>query len=199
MSGSKPVTIGFFVFYHVEELDLVGPWQVLTTAGLETGGALQCWTVAQTQGALVCSKGLRLVPDYDFQNHPAMDILLVPGGRGIDALLKDDIIHDWLHSVAPSCQLITSVCSGSLLLVASGLATGKMITTHQGRYQQIIDLALPCSLKKNARFWQDGNIITSAGISAGIDMAFYLTKILFSTDIAQKVARRMEYSISDDF
>ena len=196
MNGVRQVA--FLVFEHVEELDLAGPWQVLTTAGL-LSEALSCYTVAEQSTPLHCAKGLVIVPDHDFTSTPKPDILVVPGGRGVDSQLANGKVLSWIAASAKDCEWVTSVCSGALLLLEAGPARGRRITTHWNRIEQARKRGQAAEVIENVRYVQDGNLVTSAGVSAGIDMALWLTGQLFGPEFARRVQHRMEYDPSPPY
>ncbi|MXN64408.1 DJ-1/PfpI family protein [Stappia sp. GBMRC 2046] len=186
-------SVAFLVFPNVEDLDLVGPWQVLTTAGVMTE-KLKCYTVAKEAGTLQCSKGLRIIPDKTLSEMPKPDILLVPGGRGVDDALNDSATMEWVTEAAKTAEWVTSVCSGALMLLKAGPAQGRRITTHSNRIAQAREMGGAKEVVENIRYVDDGNVVSSAGVSAGIDMALWLTGQIFSPDFAIQVQKRMEYT-----
>ena len=133
MNGLRQVV--FLVFEHVEELDLIGPWRVLTTAGL-LPEALSCYKVAEQFTPLHCAKGLVIVSDHDFTSTPKPDILVVPDGRGVDGQQANRDVLSWIAASARDCEWVTSVCSGARLLLEAGPARGRRITTHWNRIEQ---------------------------------------------------------------
>lgn len=182
----------FHAFENVEDLDLFGPWEVIGVAA-KLGGILEPSIVSATGGTITSAKGLRFETDWSFETCPQPDIILVPGGQGVNPLLDDRPTLDWIAKVAPGCSWVTSVCSGSLVLAAAGPAQGKRITTHHGRIQQAKDQGLAGEVLSGYRYVRDGNLLTSEGVSAGIDMALWLVGELFGPDFARKVQHQMQY------
>ncbi len=182
-------TIGILIYNDVEELDFVGPWEVLTPKPL-IEARNHVLTIAETTAPIRCSKGLRVIPDASFDDAPKLDVLVVPGGRGSRADGRH-VLVDWIRKVAPGLQWLTSVCTGAFLLQEAELLEGKRVTTHWAFIEQLrergIDVAADC------RYIQDGRLITSAGVSAGIDMALYLTGQIHGIDVARQVQRMIEY------
>lgn len=185
--------VAFLVFDDVEDLDLAGPWQVLATAGLMSKGALRCVTVAAERGPVRCAKGLVILPDHGFADAPTPDILVVPGGRGVDRERTNPELVGWIAATAAGCSWVTSVCSGSILLLEAGPARGKRVTSHWGRIEALRADGRAAAVEDDARYVVDGNLVTSAGVSAGIDMALWLVGRLFEPAFAREVQRRMQY------
>jgi transcriptional regulator GlxA family with amidase domain len=133
-----------------------------------------------------------VIPDYDFASAPKLDVLLVPGGQGTRKEVDNAVLIDWLRRTAPACTWVTSVCTGALLLHEAGIARGKRVTTHWGFVQQLRDRGDVEVLEK-VRYVRDGNLVTSAGVSAGIDMALWLVGQLHGVSHARLTQKLMEY------
>ena len=183
-------SIGILIFEDVEELDFVGPWEVLTARPYlpERNRVL---TIAAQDGPVRCAKGLRVLPDCSFQNAPELDVLLVPGGEGTRSE-KRGVLVDWIRKVAPRARWITSVCTGAFLLQEAGLLEGKRVTTHWAFIEELRKCG-NLTVLENRRYVRDGNVVTAAGVSAGIDMALWLSGQLHSVDVARKLQRFIEY------
>ena len=136
--------------------------------------------------------GLRVIPDHDFGSAPALDVLLVPGGQGTRREVDNPVLLEWIRKSAARCQWITSVCTGSLLLCAADVAKGKRVTTHWTFVETLRERG-DATVLDGVRYVRDGNVVTSAGVSAGIDMALWLVGQLYGPDYARKVQRVMEY------
>jgi transcriptional regulator GlxA family with amidase domain len=184
-------TIGILLFDDVEELDFAGPWEIFTSAR-EADAGLRVVTISETGETVRCAKGLRVVPDHAFANAPDLDIVLVPGGQGTRREVDNPVLIDWLRKVAGGCEWVTSVCTGSLLLHEAGIARGKRITTHHA-FIETLRARGDVEVLERARYVRDGNLVTSAGISAGIDMALWLVGQLYSPKVARAVQRGIEY------
>jgi transcriptional regulator GlxA family with amidase domain len=186
--------IGILLFDGTEELDAVGPWEVLsfwTHQFPEDGYSVCCLSL---DGGLVnCAKGLRITPDYSYANAPALDVLIYPGGQGTRAHLSDPVQLDWTRQQRAAVPLMTSVCTGSLVYAAAGLLSGRPATTYWGSLDTLAELDPTIEVRPNARFVDDGDIITAAGVSAGIDMALHLVARLSSVDRARQVRRGIQY------
>jgi transcriptional regulator GlxA family with amidase domain len=191
------VSIGIVIFDDVEELDFVGPWEVLTSAKklAATDPAQEQWTVrtiAQHERPVRCAKGMRVLPDCTFDVVDALDIVVVPGGQGTRRELKNEVLLDWLRRMSPTCRFVTSVCSGALVLHAAGDARGKRTTTHWSVVEELRARG-DVTVVEGVRFVRDGRLVTSAGVSAGIDMALWLVGQLRDPVFARHVQRAIEY------
>jgi transcriptional regulator GlxA family with amidase domain len=185
-------TVGIVLFEGAEELDWAGPWEVFTMAAMGRDD-LAVVTIAQTAEPVRCAKGLRVLPDHSFEDCPKLDLVLVPGGQGSRSEAKNEIFLQWLGEVAPQCQWVTSVCTGSLLLHAAGLVAGKRITTHWAYVPTLRELADEAEVLEKVRYVCDGNLVTAAGVSAGIDMSLWLVGQIFCVERARETQRFMEY------
>lgn len=185
-------TIGILFFEDAEELDAIGPWEVFTMAG-HFDPDIQVVSISQSGGTVRCAKGLRIEMDHSFADAPKLDVLLVPGGQGTRREVDNGDLLAWIGSVAAGCQWVTSVCTGSLLLAAAGPARGKRVTTHWQFVETLRKKALASDVLDDVRFVRDGQVVTSAGVSAGIDMALWIVGQLYSPERARKVQRAMEY------
>jgi transcriptional regulator GlxA family with amidase domain len=195
-------TIGIFIFDEFEVLDFAGPFEVFSRTRLERGlesrrsdqsAPFSVFTVAEQATPIRATGGLRVIPTHDFASAPSIDILLVPGGWGTRPLLEHAAAIDWIRTAAASAKLVTSVCSGALLLARAGLLTRKRATTHWGALDALATVDPTIDVQRSARVVQDG-IITSAGISAGIDMALAVVELLHGKEVADDTAVYMEYA-----
>lgn len=185
-------TIGILFFENTEELDAVGPWEVFTMAAAQRD-EIKVVSISEWGGTVKCSKGLRIVMDHSFADAPKLDVLLVPGGMGTRTEVDNPELLAWIAAVAPDCQWVTSVCTGSYLLAEAGPAAGKRITTHWGAIDMVRQRGKAGGVLENIRYVRDGNLLTSAGVSAGIDMALWLMGEMYSPEFARSVQRNMEY------
>jgi transcriptional regulator GlxA family with amidase domain len=186
------ITTGILLFENMEELDFVGPWEVFTMArhsGHETDRVV---TIAERAEPVRAAKGLRVIPDYDFATAPPLDVLLVPGGQGTRTEVSNASLIEWIRKAAEPCTWITSVCTGTLLLHEAGLVRGKRVTTHWGFITQLRERGDVEVLEK-VRYVRDGKLVTSAGVSAGIDMALWLVGQLHGVAHARLTQKLMEY------
>ena len=142
---------------------------------------------------MVCAKGMRVLPDLTTAQCAALDILLVPGGQGTRREVSNAPFLAWIAKVAQDAKWVTSVCTGALLLTAAGPAKGKKVTTHWGFVETLRERGEAAEVLDNCRYVRDGNVVTAAGVSAGIDMALWLTGEMHSPGVARAVQRAMEY------
>jgi transcriptional regulator GlxA family with amidase domain len=193
--------VGIFIFDDVEVLDFAGPFEVFSRTRLEPGLAsrrsedsapFNVFTVAERAGAIRATGGLIVTPAHDFANAPVIDLLVVPGGWGTRPLMKHAPVIDWIRGMSTTAGLVTSVCSGALLLAEAGLLAGKRATTHWGALDALAAIDPSIRVAPEARVIRDG-VITSAGISAGIDLALEVVEMLHGAAVADDTARYMEY------
>ncbi len=186
--------IGIYLFEDAEELDWAGPWEVLSFwARMWPDDDVEVFTFARTEGPITCAKGLRVLPDHTLDTAPMMNVLLYPGGMGTRAHLGDDEIRNWLRGLADSGTLMTSVCTGSLVFADAGLLKGRPATTYWAAMDLLGSLDDSIELRPDDRFVDSGDVITAAGVSAGIDMALYLVKRLHSEERAREVRKGIQY------
>jgi transcriptional regulator GlxA family with amidase domain len=186
--------IGIALFDGAEELDWAGPWEVLAAwAEQWPDDGVRVFTVARDDGPVTCAKGLRVLPDETWETAPALDVLVYPGGRGTRTELADEAVLDWIRGIAASGAVVSSVCTGSLVLAAAGLLDGKPATTHWGSLELLPTLGRDIEVRPEDRFVDNGSVITAAGVSAGIDMALHLVVRLHSPDRAREVRRYIQY------
>jgi len=190
--ANENFTIGILLFEDAEELDWAGPFEVFGMAAKLRDDA-RVLTVAQTKEPVRCFNGLRVLPDHDFADAPKLDVVVVPGGQGTRAEVENPVLLDWLAKVAPDCTWVTSVCTGSLLLHGAGLVAGKAVTTHWGFIPQFRERAPEQEIRENVRYVRDGNVVTAAGVSAGIDMSLWVVGQLWGVQHARNTQRFMEY------
>ena len=186
------LTTGILVFDGAEELDFVGPWEVFCVAAkLGTDGD-RVVTIAEEMRPVVCNKNLRVLPDHTFADAPPLDVVLVPGGMGTRREVANAKLIAWLREAGANARWVTSVCTGALLLHEAGFARGKRLTTHWS-FIESMKARGDATVLENVRYVRDGNVVTSAGVSAGIDMALWLVGQLQSPEFARSVQRYIEY------
>lgn len=190
--------IGILIFDDAEELDFVGPWEVFTMVNevCERQGKDQPHDVrliAERDAPVRCRKGMRVLPDVTTADCGRLDVLLIPGGMGTRREVKNEALLAWIAETAAHCQWITSVCTGALLLTAAGPAKGKRVTTHWGFIEQLRARSEAAEVLERVRYVRDGNVVTAAGVSAGIDMALWLVGQMHDPALARAVQRAMEY------
>lgn len=196
---NETFTVGIVIFHDAEELDWVGPFEVFTMAKEASGGAgpaskVRVVLVSEDGERVVGAKGLRNEVDASFASAPVFDVLLIPGGIGTRRELANPVMLDFLRKQAEGAAWVTSVCTGSAVLHAAGLTKGRRITTHWGYLPTLRENASGESeVLEQVRYVRDGNLVTSAGVSAGIDMALWLVGELFGVHHARLTQKVMEY------
>jgi transcriptional regulator GlxA family with amidase domain len=193
--------VGILVFDGVEVLDFAGPFEVFSRVRLTPGidsrrseesAPFSVFTVARSRTAIRATGGLEVVPHHAFDDAPRIDLLVVPGGFGTRPLLEDREVLDWIRRTATRSRLLTSVCTGSLLLAKAGLLDGHRATTHWGALDLLQSLGKELVVDGDARVVDDG-VITSAGVASGIDMCFLVVEKLFGRAVADETAKYIEY------
>lgn len=186
------MNIAVVLFDGVEELDWAGPWEVFAAwrDGWPDDG-LDVYTVGWTSDPVVCAKGVRVLSDYTWETAPAPDVVIWPGGRGTRPMIGDETIRHQVRSLAASTKVMASVCTGSLVYADAGLLDGRRATTHWSALDRLTELGAVAD--PDARFVDHGDVITAAGVSAGIDMALYLVAQLHSRERAVEVRRYIQY------
>lgn len=199
-SSDTPRTrVGILVFDQVEVLDFAGPFEVFATTRLdedrraETESPFDIRLVGQTGEPVTTTGGMRVIPHHGFDDCPHFDVLVVPGGKGARTEIHNEALMEWLRDRATGVRLLAGVCTGSMLLGQAGLLDGLRATTHW-RSLDWMRRAFPEVMVVEDEFVVDaGSVITSAGISAGIDMALHLVLRFHGQDVARAAARNMEY------
>ncbi|AVK85498.1 AraC family transcriptional regulator [Lysinibacillus sp. B2A1] len=189
--------VGIFLFDDVEVLDFAGPFEVFSVTEIENGQQpFVVETVSEKGDLVIATNGLKVQPDYSFDNVPRFDILIIPGGLGArEREMNNDNAINWITNQMKTVQLMTSVCTGALLLAKAGLLNGKMATTHWASLERLKKEFPQVEVQREVKFVDEGNIITSGGISAGINMSFHIVKRLLGSEVAQNTAKIMEYEI----
>lgn len=182
---------GILVFNQVEELDFVGPWEMVTMWSAIAGGPEQCLIVAESARPIACAKGLSVVPHVDFANCPELDYLLVPGGQGTRTEVSNRALVDFIATQSKRAKAVLSVCTGAFLLHAAGLLSGRRATTHWASLDRLRELGDVDVVED--RFVRDGAVWTSAGVSAGIDLTLAFISEVAGPEAAGKVQFGAEY------
>jgi transcriptional regulator GlxA family with amidase domain len=188
------LNIAVAVFEGAEELDWAGPWEVLSawSSGWPDDG-VEVFTVADRTDPVRCAKGLRVLTDHSWESAPPIDVLVFPGGRGTRVQLGDESVRARMRELAGRGTLMTSVCTGSLVYADAGLLDGKPATTHWGSLDALGKLGEGVEVRPDDRFVDAGQVVTAAGVSAGIDMALHLVARLHSPERAREVRRYIQY------
>lgn len=186
--------VAIFIFDEVEVLDFCGPFEVFAVTGARAeGNPFDVFTVAETTAPISARNGLSVNPKYSFADCPQADILIVPGGYGTRPLMNHQPVLDWIKSQATNAELVMSVCTGALLLGKAGLLEGLAATTHWAAMDLLRTAAPNATVQPELRFVDNGKILLSAGISAGIDLSFHIVERLLGREVAEETARWMEY------
>lgn len=198
-------SVGIFVFDNVEVLDFAGPYEVFTTASrvygkqnlLSSVTPFEVFTIGKTKESVRARAGLKINPDFDFKTHPKIDVLIIPGGV-VNEALKDASVINWIATTSKQTQLTASICTGAFLLAKAGLLEGKSATTHWEDIEDLRVMFPHLEVKEQMRWVDEGKIVTSAGISAGIDMSLHLVERLVNRDLALNTARQMEFEWTEN-
>ena len=190
--------LGILIFDDAEELDFVGPWEVFQMANevadhLGQPRPLENRLISPDGGDVTCRKAMRVGAHAAMDEVSALDVLLVPGGEGTRIMIETLPVMDWVRAIAPGCEWVTSVCTGSFVLSKAGLLDGKRCTTHWANFEEFRALGLAGELVKDVRYVRDGHVVTSAGVSAGTDMALWLVGQWVSPRFSRQVAKVMQY------
>jgi transcriptional regulator GlxA family with amidase domain len=185
--------IAVAVFEGAEELDFVGPWEVLAAWRYLHPEEVEVFLVGDGLEPVTCAKGMRVVPDRAWDDAGDVDVLVYPGGRGTRAQLGDERVRARLRALRDDGTLMTSVCTGSLVYADAGLLDGLPATTYHSAFGELLPLGREIEPRPDDRFVDSGEVITSAGVSAGIDMALHLVGRLASPERAREVRRYIQY------
>ncbi|ROS30920.1 DJ-1/PfpI family protein [Cellulomonas sp. PhB150] len=193
MSTGNALRVGIFVFDGAEELDVVGPYEVLAAWSKISPLHPEVVTFSWDGGGIRCAKGLCLVPDLAAPEVGPLHVLVYPGGHGTRALAADPEHLAWVREMREQTPLMTSVCTGALVYAAAGLLSGRTATTHWSAFDELVAFDPSVLADDESRYVDDGDVVTSAGVSAGIDMALHLVARLDSVDVARAVRREIQY------
>ncbi|MFZ7103967.1 MAG: DJ-1/PfpI family protein [Peptococcaceae bacterium] len=187
------ITIGILIFPMVEELDFVGPFEVLSYLNKIRPGSTKVLLIAENKEPIQAFNGMRVIPDADLDECPQLDILVIPGGKGRMEAMYNEKIKKFILKQEPRARYITSVCTGAFMLAEAGLLKGKKATTYQGALAELAGYH-EISVEQD-KVVADGKVVTAGGVSSGLELGFYLLKELFDVPLAQEVADKIEYRI----
>lgn len=185
--------IAIAVFEGAEELDFVGPWEVLAAWRYLHPDEVSVTLVGDSLEPVTCAKGLRVLPETTWDELGQVDVLVYPGGFGTRAKVGDDAVRTRLRAMSGRGTLMTSVCTGALVFADAGLLDGLPATTYWSAFDELLPLGQDIEPRPDDRFVDAGNVVTAAGVSAGIDMALHLVGRLASPDRAREVRRYIQY------
>lgn len=198
------MNIGVFIYNEVEVLDFAGPYEVFTTAARVNGKInpapqklFDVFLIAEKEGMVSARANLNVQPHYTIQNHPNIDVLIVPGGIHNHELEKRNVI-DWIAAVSPATKLTASVCTGAFLLAKANLLQNSVCTTHWEDIPDLRTMFPNLDVREDVPWVDNGRIVTSAGISAGIEMALHLITKLAGKGLAVRTARQMQYTWNNE-
>jgi transcriptional regulator GlxA family with amidase domain len=198
------LTVGIYLYDGVEVLDLAGPFEVFSDAALvavrSTPGArppFRVFTLGATAAAVTAGGGLIVEPQFTIASHPPLDVLIVPGGA-VEAELGRAGVIAWIAATHQTAQITVSVCTGAFLLGEAGLLAGKRATTHWDDIAELGRMFPDTDVVDDARWIDEGSIVTAAGISAGLDVSLHLVARLAGDDLARETARYMDYRWRSD-
>ncbi len=191
--------VGILLFDNIEVLDFCGPFEVFSVTRLneekrrEELSPFNVFLVAETKEPVVATGGMKVLPDYELDGCPGIDVLVVPGGWGTRKEMNNERLLRWIADRSIQIEILTSVCTGSLLLGKAGLLNGKRATTHWRSLDWMQELFPKTIVERQLHFVEEGALFTSAGISAGIDMSLKVVARYFGETIARATAKHMEY------
>ncbi len=186
--------LAILLFEDVELLDFAGPIEVFSVASRQQEPeAFRIFTVAEADGPVRTRQRLTVNPDYTLGHSPRPHILLVPGGIGTRRQMNKTVVIEWIRDQSEQADLVLSVCTGALLLAKAGLLSGLRATTHHDTFDLLRETAPDAEVLEGERLIDNGDVILSAGVSAGIDMAFHVVARLLGEETAQATARHIEY------
>ncbi len=187
--------IGILLFDLVEEIDAIGPWEVFAwwTNHFPDDG-WEATTFSADGAPVVCDKSLVIHPHHSFESVPALDVLVHPGGDGHLAMIENEAHLGWLREQKSQVELMTSVCTGSIVFAAAGLLRGRPATSNRNSLDHMKSIDRTIDVRRGERFVDDGDVITAAGLSAGIDMALHIVGRLAGPNRARQVREGIEYA-----
>ncbi|MEE2732611.1 MAG: DJ-1/PfpI family protein [Pseudomonadota bacterium] len=189
------MNIGIYIYNNTEVLDFSGPFEVFSTASrvCQNNQPFNPFLIAENLDPVIARAGYRVLPDFDLSNHPKLDVLIIPGGVHTHQMSKQNVL-DWISLQASKVSLITSVSTGAFLLAQAQVLSNQQVTTH---WEDIPDLKAQfpqLDAIEQVRWVDQGNIVTSAAISAGIDMSLHLVSKLHSLELAEATAKQMDFA-----
>lgn len=187
--------VAILIFDEVEVLDFCGPFEVFGVTGRRNAGdsPFHVYTVAEKAAPVLARNGLSVNPSYSIENCPRPDILLIPGGFGTRTQIHNEALLQWIKAQSEQVELLLSVCTGALLLAKAGLLDGLSATTHWAAIEELRAVAPNTRICSDERYVDNGKIVLSAGVSAGIDMALYIVSRLLGKEQAAETARHIQY------
>lgn len=187
-------TVGIFLFDDIELLDFAGPYEVFAVSDeLNDHSLFDVFTFSENGDEISTIHGLVVQPDYSTKNAPFIDVLVIPGGEGTKAVIRDQILLGWFRETYEQAEITFSVCSGARIPATLGLLDNKEFTTHHAVVDDVIAIAPKSIYRKGSRFVDNGKLMTAAGISAGIDLSLYVVEKLYGTRVKEQTMQYLEY------
>lgn len=188
------MNVGIYIYDNAEVLDFSGPFEVFSTAARVSGklDLLQVYLIGETGSTVTARAGFKVIPDYSIHNHPILDLLVIAGGVHACEMEKNNVM-DWLKQQRVQVPLVATVCTGIFLLARATDLRNTQVTTHWEDVPDLRQQFPELDVQENIRWVDGGSLVSSGGISAGIDMSLYLVERLHNRDLAEKTARQMEY------
>ena len=189
------MNIGIYIYDQAEVLDFSGPFEVFSTASrvCKNDNPFDVFLISESGNAISARAGYRVMPNYGFNDHPMIDVLIVAGGVHSNEIGKSQVM-EWIYQQSTNASITASVCTGAFLLAKAKVLKEHKVTTHWEDMANLRSEFPQLNVIENVRWVDEGNIITSGGISAGIDMSLHLVSRLHSNDLAEKTARQMDFS-----
>jgi len=193
------INVGIYIYNNVEILDFAGPFEVFSTASRvkarmapSAGNLFSVFAIGEKLTPIFARGELQILPQYQISDHPEIDLLIVPGGIVSDELNKGKLIS-WIKETSKNTTITASVCTGAFLLAKAGLLQSISATTHWEDIDDLVTIFPDINVIRNTRWVDEGRVVTSAGISAGLDMSLHLVSRLEHQDLATRTAKQMEY------
>lgn len=193
------MNVGIYIYDQAEVLDFSGPFEVFSTATRVSPGddPFNVFLVAESTNTITARAGYRVLPDYGFNDHPQIDVLIVAGGVYTEEIKKPQVIK-WISHQADSASIVASVCTGAFLLAKAQVIQSQKVTTHWEDIADLKSMFPALQVIEGVRWVDQGRVLSSGGISAGIDMSLHLVSRLYGRELAEKTARQMEFAWSEN-
>lgn len=193
---TKKIKVGIFVFNEVEVMDFAGPFEVFSLALTNNEKAFEVTTIGEIGTVVSARNGLKVVPNAKFSDEMELDVLIIPGGYGAEEYeIENKVVLNWILEQSKKIEILASVCTGALLLAECGLLDHKKATTHWMDLDRLENEYSKIDVIRGVKFVDEGSVLTSGGISAGINMSFHIVKRILGVEEARSIAKRMEYDI----
>ncbi len=193
----SPKHIGILLFDQAELLDFAGPFEVFSSINIalknKAGDSPHVFSIAETTDPITSANGMKVVPDYTFDDHPQIDLLILPGGNGTKEVIRDDKLMGTILNLIRDASVVLSVCTGARILAKPGFLKDKTVTTHKSASGDILALEPDCRVDLSLRFADNGKFITAGGVSAGIDASLYLCEKFWGAEVRKSVAEYIEW------